>query len=75
MRGDAGTQVNISVASQEQPSNSVTWTGPFPFVIGTDKKVNPMVGGKLLGVKFEFPNPAAVQLTGFDMELMITGKY
>lgn len=75
VRGDAGALVNISVATQEQPSNSVSWKGPFPFIIGTDKKVNPMVGGKLLGVKFEFPGAAAVQLTGFDMELMITGKY
>jgi len=71
----AGTVVQISVASQNEPNDPIAWTGPFVFTVGTDKKVNPMVGGKLLGVKFAFPSNAQVKFNGFDMELVITGKY
>lgn len=70
-----GSQMLISVAKQDEPNDPITWVGPFTFTVGTDKKVNPMVGGKLLGVKFEFNGNAFFKLFGFDMELQITGRY
>lgn len=74
IEGTAGTTVLISIGTQDEPNDPVTWTGPFPFVIGTDKKINPYVSGKLLGIKFEFNGNAFFRLFGFDMEISIIGK-
>lgn len=71
----AGAQIDIYVGTQNEVNEAVVWHGPYPFVAGTDKKVNPLVSGKLLGVKFVMAGNYSCRLHGFDMQIEPLGKY
>lgn len=70
-----GAKIDIYAGTQEEVNDSVRWNGPFPFIVGTDLKVTPLVSGRLLGVKFVMSGNYFCRLHGFDMEIQSLGKY
>lgn len=73
--GPVGSQINIQVGTQEGVNDSVDWGQVFPFTIGVTQKINPLVSGKLIGVRFEMTGNYSCRLHGYDLELEILGKY
>jgi hypothetical protein len=70
-----GTQINISVGSHEDPNAGVTWKGPFPFIVGQHQKINPLVAGRFLAVKFESTANAAWKLHEYAFDVKEVGRY
>lgn len=70
-----GTQIDIYVGAHEDVNAGVTWQGPFPFIVGTHNKVNPMVAGRFLAVKFQSSENVWWKLHEYAMEVKAVGKY
>lgn len=73
--GPVGAQLDCYLGTQKELNQPVTWHGPFPYIIGTHEKVNPLESGKLLGVRFEMKGNYAMRLHGFDMVINEVGGY
>lgn len=69
--------VDVSVGAQMVPNGAITWDGPFTFTIGSDRKVNPWISGRLLAVKIESTDANWWELQGLDIvqEIVGTGGY
>jgi hypothetical protein len=70
-----GTAVDIYVGAHEDVNGAITWQGPFSFVVGTHKKVDPLISGRFLGVKFQTNANVDWKLHGYSMEVKSVGKY
>lgn len=51
--GTAGGVVNIYVGHRDTIDGTRTWEGPFPYTIGTTRKVDCRVSGRVIDIKFE----------------------
>lgn len=71
----AGTQVDIYCGAHDDVNVGVTWQGPFPFIVGTHRKVNPMVAGRFLAVKFQSNANADWALHEYAYDVKVVGKY
>lgn len=72
LRGDV---MNVYVGTQENQTKPIEWSGPYPFRIGIDDKVNPIVSGKLLSFRFEITSVNEWKFNGYDLELKPLGRY
>jgi len=70
-----GASITIRVGSQTVVGGPVTWAGPFLFNPATDNKINCLVSGRFLCMRFETEADVAWELTGYDVDVEITGKY
>jgi hypothetical protein len=70
-----GTVVEIYVGSHEEVNQGVNWAGPFNFIVGTHQKINPMVQGRFLAVKFQSTANAQWKLHEYAMTVVETGRY
>lgn len=75
VEGILGTVMNVYVGSQMEQSEAVTWSGPFPFRIGIDQKVNTSVSGRLISVRFTCTSVNQWKFNGYDLEILPIGKY
>jgi hypothetical protein len=74
-QGNIGTVLQCYVGVQDDRGNSPEWAGPYPFVIGVDKKINPLVSGRILSVRFESSEPSTWTIHGYDLEIKPVGAY
>lgn len=58
-----GGTVNFYVGSQENADGTVAWKGPYPFIVGSDYKIDVRVTGRLLAYRIE----ASEKLTDFRL--------
>lgn len=72
LRGDV---MNIYVGAQDNQTKPISWSGPFPFRIGIDDKVDPVVSGKIISTRFEITSFNEWKFNGYDLELKPLGKY
>jgi hypothetical protein len=70
-----GTQVDVYVGAQEEVNGGVTWSGPFPFIVGTTQKISPLVAGRFIAVKFLTAANVTWKLHSYEMEIVPVGKY
>jgi len=73
-RGPVGTIINIYVGGQETPDSPVHWTGPFPFTIGEDSSVQPLVESPYLAVKYTSQDQPVWSLLSMDLDIEPTGE-
>ncbi len=67
--------VNIYVGGRDETEGNITWTGPFPFRIGIDRKINCRFSGRLLAFRFEGNVAQAARLVDYEVELKSAGEY
>ena len=72
-RGVSGTQIDISVGSQNRAEDSVTWYGPFPFILGQDYSIQPIVDFVYLSLRFVSSGQTGWSLLSYDLEIEILG--
>jgi len=65
--------VNIYVGMQMQRGDAISWSGPFPFVIGTDRKIDCSVTGRYMAIKFETTTDVSWQLSSYDLDVVPMG--
>lgn len=75
VEAEAGTVIDVYVGVQDTRDKPVQWSGPYPFTVGQDKKVNPLVSGKILSVRFSCSENRFWKLFGYDLEVVPIGKY
>lgn len=70
-----GTVVEVYVGAHEDVNAAITWQGPFNFVVGTHRKVDPVISGRFLAAKFRTLADVDWKLHGYAMEIKPIGKY
>lgn len=71
----AGTTVNVYVGASMDQQGDTTWQGPFPFVVGTNQKIDCLVSGRFPAVKFESTSAAAWRMKRYDLDVVETGGF
>lgn len=68
-------QIEVYVGTQMQRDQPVTWSGPYLFEPTTMRKINCLVSGKLISVRFRALSSIPWKLLGYDLELKPIGAY
>jgi hypothetical protein len=73
----AGTVVNVYVGGQADAEAPITWTGPFPFTVGTSLKVDTTSApcARYVGVKFETTAICTWRVKQFTVNAQMMGLY
>jgi hypothetical protein len=65
----SGTEIRVYVGSQYDLEDSIDWGTPQTFTVGTDRKVDFLVSGAYLSIKFESVAQGAWRISQFDMDI------
>ena len=60
--------MNISIGSELQPFQGVSYNDPVAFEIGTDSKVDCRVRGRYMAIKIESQAASQFRLSGYAVE-------
>lgn len=71
----SGAPLNFFVGVQETPEGPITWGGPFSYAPGIDRKIEPLVSGKLLSWRVESNVSAPWRLNSLELTLQKMGRY
>jgi hypothetical protein len=73
----AGTVVNISVGAQIDCEAPITWSGPYPFTVGTSVKVDTLGAPqtRYVGVMFQTQAICTWRVRNFTMNADLLGTY
>lgn len=75
VRGTTGDTLNFYFGAQlRSPENPVAWQGPFPFVIGEDASVRPLIEGVYLAMRVEGLGLNPWSLLSLDLDIDVTGE-
>lgn len=69
-----GLPVQIAVGGANTPSGVPAYVGPISFDPETDYKIDVMVGGRYLSVKFTVAGLVDIDVVGYDLELTENGR-
>lgn len=70
-----GTVIDVYAGGHEEVNAPVTWKGPFPYIVGTHRKINPLVAGRYLAVKFQTSSNVSWKLHEYAYEVKNIGHY
>lgn len=71
--GRAGDVVRISIGVSDGVNEVTEWLPPEDFILGTDKYIDPLVTGKLFGLRLESVNTMPWKFSGTDVEAVYVG--
>lgn len=76
IRGTIGNVVDIYAGGTftSEPNAAIIWQGPFPFRIGIDKSVQPLVEYPYLALRFQSVGIKPWSLLGLEMDIIPTGE-
>lgn len=74
-QGNIGTVLHCYVGVQDDRGGYPEWNGPYDFTIGVDKKINPLVSGRIVSVRFESNEASVWEIHGYDLEIKPVGAY
>lgn len=75
IRGTPGTTINIYAGYQSiSADDAIVWTGPFPFVLGSDVSVQPLIEGAYLSLKFTSTGQPPWALLSVDADIDNVGE-
>lgn len=75
IEGTDGGVVEVTVGTQDDIDGSVTWSSPQAYVIGTTRKIDTLVSGRLLAVRFASYSNIEWRLHGYEMEITPDGGF
>lgn len=70
-----GAKIDVYVGSQDAEDQPISWTGPFEFYPESDRKVNCLISGRLLAVRFQTEDSTPWALHGYDLNIQKIGSY
>ena len=75
LRGTPGDTINIYAGTQATtPEDVISWVGPFPFVLGQDSSVQPLVEGPFLAVRLTSMGQHPWSLLMLDLDIDKVGE-
>ena len=75
LEGTNGGVVNIYIGAQEKIGGPVTYSDPFPFILGQSVYVDRLVEGPLHALKFESATNIEWRLHGYEADVSPVGNY
>lgn len=66
--GTAGGVVNVYLGVRDSVDGTRVWNGPFPYTIGTSRKVNCRVSGRVIDIKFESTTNITWELHSYGID-------
>lgn len=67
--------LRISIGVQDTPEGTITWEGPYDFVVGTDVKVDCSLSGKYVAFRIEdLDNGTPWEFTGYSVDLDVISR-
>lgn len=73
--GNAGAVINVQVGASMFPDAAPTWKAAQPFRIGQSIKVDQMVTGRFISVRFLNGDFAQWRMKSFDIDFVMAGGY
>lgn len=73
--GMVGATVWVTVGSQASVDAPVVWAAPQAFVIGTSSKVDCLVSGRLLAIRFAYTGAGDFAVHGYSLDVEFLGTY
>ena len=70
--GTAGGVVNVYVGRRDSIDGTRTWEGPFPYTIGTTRKIDCRVSGRVIDIKFESTTNITWELTEYGVDYRLS---
>lgn len=70
-----GAVFSISVGSQKNVNDAVNWAGPYTYTVGTDRKINCRVMGRLISFRIESTEAKNWKLTQIDLDIDLVGHF
>lgn len=71
--GIFGDVVNVQIGAAMTPDATPTWADAVPFTVGEDIKVDSIIQGRFLAIKFSSTRPW--RMRSFDLDVVATGTY
>lgn len=75
IEGPDGEIIQVFIGSQMERNDPVHWQGPMNYVIGASRKLDCLISGKLLAIRFKSVRPIYWKLTGYDLDIVPLGGY
>ena len=66
--GTAGDVLNFYLGSRTLQNSSPTWSGPYPFTIGTDYKIDTRITARVIDMRIEYSGSNTFRLHGMQVE-------
>jgi hypothetical protein len=73
INGTVGGVVNIYIGTRRHKGDTVSWKGPYPFTIGSDRKVNVRASGAIIDIKFESDTNIEWSMPSFAINVHVGG--
>lgn len=73
VQGTIGDTLNFWVGMRDAQEQPATWTGPYPFVIGTDNWIDLRIDGRILDLRVEYSGANTFRLFGMSVDYAYTG--
>lgn len=67
--------IQISLGAHDTPDSAIDWEGPYNFTIGVDEKVDFVVSGRYLAVRFESTAVPVWTLQSYTLEYRVLGVH
>ena len=76
MRVDAaaGTVIRVYVGSQDDLEDGINWGAAHEYVVGTDKRIDCLVAGAFLAIKFETVAQGPWRISQFELDIEDMGE-
>lgn len=74
-RGNKGTKVLVSVGARMNPDDEIQWSAPQQFTIGSSRKINTLISGRILALRVRSLDASPWVLEGYELEVKQTGVY
>ena len=74
INGTVGGVVNIYLGVQDHIGDAVSWKGPYPYTIGTTRKINTRVTGRIISIKFESKTDLEWRMEQYSVEYELGGS-
>ena len=66
--GGLGESLSVEIGTRKTLEDSVSWSAPQTFTIGTDLYVNFIEMGRIIDIRFTYTGTQTLRLFGFDIE-------
>jgi hypothetical protein len=73
--GTQGGIVQVTIGFQMEIDGPVTWGTPQNYVIGTTKKIDCLVSGRLFAIRFSSDTELAWRLQGYELDVSFGGHW
>ena len=71
--GTTGDSISIYIGTRPSIDAAINWSGPYPFVIGVDYKIDCRLSGRVIDLRIEYAGSNTFRCAGFDVEFFVDG--